>query len=99
MTFTILPDDSILAGGVVAAQGVYDVTYLVPVSGITGLRLETLQDASLPFDGPGLASGNGNFSLTELVLDVSSVPEPDTLALFGLALAGLGFSRRHNAMS
>src|SRR5262245_35555739 len=39
MTFTILPDDSVLAGGVIPGQGVYGVTALTDVSGITGIRL------------------------------------------------------------
>ena len=48
MTFTNLPDESILAGGVVPGQGVYDVSAVANLTGITGIRLEVLKDPSLP---------------------------------------------------
>jgi hypothetical protein len=50
MTFTELPDDSILAGGVVLGQGVYEVRAVNHLAGITGIRLEALEDPSLPAD-------------------------------------------------
>ncbi len=71
-------------------------TYTVSASGvaasalsqITGFRLRTLTDASLPSTGPGLTA-LGNFLLTNFT--VEPVPEPTTWALlgiFGLALLG-----------
>src|SRR4030095_10868960 len=69
MTFTMLPDNSILAGGTTAAQGAYTVSYSTAVSGITGIRLEAIEHPSLPGDGPGLFPRNGNFLLTELQLN------------------------------
>ena len=42
---------------------------------------------------PGTASGFG-FMLDNLTVETSSVPEPVTLALFGLGLAGISFSRK-----
>jgi hypothetical protein len=69
MTFTTLSDSSVLAGGATAAQGIYTVTYATPVSGITGVRLEALEDPSLPGgNGPGLFERNGNFLLNEITL-------------------------------
>ena len=48
-TFTVLGDDSILAGGTTPATGVYTVTYnSVPITDITGFRLEVIEDPSLP---------------------------------------------------
>lgn len=48
----------------------YDL-YLQPDSKqITGLRLNTLPDKSLPKNGPGRASGDGNFVLTEIVAEL-----------------------------
>jgi len=62
MTFTTSGDQSILAGGVIASQGVYTVNYTTGISGITGIRLEALEDPSLPGgNGPGLHLSNGNF--------------------------------------
>jgi outer membrane protein assembly factor BamB len=69
MTFTTLSDSSVLAGGTTVAQGIYTVTYEKPVSGITGVRLEALEDPSLPGgNGPGLFERNGNFLLNEITL-------------------------------
>ena len=95
MTFTTLGDDSILAGGIIANQGVYTVTYLTVLNNITGLRLEAMEDPSLPGgDGPGLHSANGNFLLTEMIVDASIVPDPSPAMLVGLGLAGLLWPRR-----
>jgi hypothetical protein len=93
MTFTALPDDSVLAGGPVAGQGTYEVTGVSTLSGITGMRLEVLEHPSLPADGPGFAA-NGNFVLTEIQLDATAIPEPGTLPLLALTFAGLAFARR-----
>ncbi len=48
---------------------------------ITGVRLEVLQDPSLPYNGPGLELGNGNFILSEFKLDATPAPEPASGAL------------------
>jgi len=96
LIFSTLGDDSILVGGIVPAIGAYTVEYTGSFADITGVRLEVLEDALLPFDGPGLQPTNGNFVLTELTLDASDVietPEPGTFALLAVALAGIGFAR------
>jgi len=94
MTFTTLGDDSVLAGGTIAATGVYTVTYNnLLVSNITGVRLEVLEDASLPGSGPGFydsihAYEKGALCLTEL--EANAVPEPSTCAaLLGMAVMAL----------
>jgi hypothetical protein len=98
MTFTTLADQSILAGGVIAAQGVYTVNYTTGINGITGLRLEALEDPSLPGgNGPGLHLANGNFELNEMTLEGTIVPVPSSILLFGtgsIALAGCGWRRK-----
>lgn len=96
MTFTTLGDQSVLASGTIPDQGTYTVNYTAPLSNVTGIRLEVIEDATLPFfDGPGLHPANGNFILTELV--VTSVPEPSSLFLFGTALAYIASSRKRKS--
>jgi len=99
MTFTTLGDQSILAGGITAAQGIYTVNYTTGISNITGIRLEALEDPSLPGgNGPGLFPSNGNFVLTEMILDGTIVPVPPSVLLFSTGLMGLiGVSRRKTA--
>ena len=74
-TFTVLADKSILIGGT-SQNGSYVVTFDLPFGTVTGLRLEVMDDPSLPFSGPGRHSQNGNFVLTELY--VTALPcKPD----------------------
>jgi hypothetical protein len=95
MTFTSVADDSILAGGTIAEQGIYSVSYSTLINNISGLRLEAIEDPSLPGgNGPGLHTANGNFALAEMTLDGSIVPEPSSGLLLSLGLFGLGCSRR-----
>jgi hypothetical protein len=70
----ISKDGSILASGKVADSDTYFVTARTKLKGITALRLEVLTDKSLPKNGPGRAD-NGNFVLTELLLQSRPTPE------------------------
>ena len=74
---------------------VYTITASTLMTNITGIRLETMLDASLPrFDGSGPGAGggpgtyalNGSFILSEFTVDYvsSAVPEPSTLSLLGV---------------
>lgn len=74
-TSTVLADKSILIGGA-SPNGSYVVTFDLPFGAVTGLRLEVMEDPSLPFSGPGRHSANGNMVLTELY--VTALPcKPD----------------------
>ena len=98
MSFTDLSDGSVLAGGTVPGQAVYDVRGVTDLSGVTGIRLEVLKDPSLPRGGPGFAA-NGNFVLSEIQLDATPTPEPSALFLMltGLAVVGFAVQRRTTA--
>lgn len=81
MSASVLPDASILIGGVVQVTGVYQVQYALPVGGVTGIRLEVLEDASLPRNGPGHSVSNGNFVLTELQVSTDAPSNIDPIVL------------------
>ncbi len=60
-------DDSILVEGELPETAVYTIEANTTHTGITGVRLEMLPDASLPRKGPGRGN-SGNFVLNELSL-------------------------------
>jgi hypothetical protein len=69
MTFTVLPDGSVLAANPSGQSLVtYSVTYANTLPRTTGIRLEVLEHPSLPTNGPGLGPA-GNFVLTEITMD------------------------------
>jgi hypothetical protein len=88
--FEILNDDSILAAGSNPDTSVYSITATTSLEHITGIRLEVLQDPSLPLTGPGRYPSNGNFVLSEFEMDIVPVPEP-SIALLLLPCAFFGF--------
>ena len=72
-TLTRLPDGSVLASGLVPVVDTYTVEATTDISAITGLRLETMTDPSLPFHGPGRFPSLGLFILDGIRL--TTVPE------------------------
>jgi hypothetical protein len=76
-------DGSVLASGANPSPETYTVTARTKLRGVTALRLEVLNDPSLPSQGPGRAP-NGNFVLKELTVAVQEdgLPgEPAEVAL------------------
>lgn len=73
-TMTLLADDSILVGGATPSTDTYTIMANTNMVRVTGLRLETLHDPSLPYNGPG-RHPYGNFVLTELTLDATPSPK------------------------
>ncbi len=90
---TIQPDSSILASGSNSGDNVYTITAQTALTGITGIRLETLTDSSLPNNGPGRAA-NGNFVLTEFKVDQQAAPVPEPSSILLAACAGIIFGAR-----
>lgn len=94
--FTELGDLSILASGGINEYENYTINFKDLPAGITGLRLETLEDASFVNNGPGRA-GNGNFVVREFTVFATFVPEPTTGLLALLGVSALGMRRRRAA--
>jgi len=69
-------DGTILVTGTNAAKDVYELSAEFAQQGITAIRLEALQDPSMPRSGPGRA-GNGNFVLTGVDFEVIAPDKPD----------------------
>jgi hypothetical protein len=76
-------DHSVLASGEDPTPETYTITAKTELRSVTAIRLELLNDPSLPADGPGRAP-NGNFVLSELkvaVQEVGAAGEPAAVAL------------------
>ena len=75
-TLTPQPDGSILVAGTAQPHDVYTVAVDLSLAGFTGLRLETLPDASLPAQGAGRAT-DGNFVLSRISATVAPTADPN----------------------
>ena len=71
-SFTLLDDNSLLAGGMSGAKSIYEIETEAPEGKLASVRLETLLHDSLPSKGPGRnrTNGNPNFVLTEVTLSL-----------------------------
>ena len=74
MKFEKQEDLSLLGGGDVYQDGVLRIWWDTTLTNITGFRLEALNDANLPFNGPGL-DGNGSFQLSEFAVEATPLSE------------------------
>lgn len=78
-TFDVLPDDSLLAGGDLPNQDIYQIAFQPAGQEMTAIRLEVLPHEDLPAGGPGRSPitvgdiiGEGDFLLSEI--EVYRVP-------------------------
>ncbi len=93
-TASVLLDGAVLIGGVSPTTNTYEVTVVTPLVGITGFRVEALEDGSLPSNGPGRAA-NGNAVLTDFVVlaapaTIASMADPTWAATLPSAMASGG---------
>ena len=77
----VLPDGRVLISGPLTNKDMYAVRFTLPTNGaaLTALRLETLTHESLPRGGPGRATNDPNFVVTEVAFhlgDGSAAPIP-----------------------
>jgi len=70
--FTLLDDNSLLAGGKSGEKSIYEIETEAPKGKLASVRLETLLHESLPKKGPGRnrTNGNPNFVLTEVTVSL-----------------------------
>ena len=85
-TLTLKEDGSVLASGTSPATDTYVLKVNDLPSGVTAFRLEVMPDDSLPAKGPGRA-GNGNFVLSEFIVEQNSVEATDRRVKFQSATA------------
>jgi uncharacterized protein DUF1553/uncharacterized protein DUF1549/cytochrome c len=69
-TLRVVEDGSVLAGGSNPDTDIYTVTARTDETKITALRLEVMNDPSLPHNGPG-RDAEGNFFLNEFELEAA----------------------------
>lgn len=94
-TLTVLPGNSILVSGTNPPSDIYEIVARSSLPRITGVRLEAMEDPSLPTDGPG-RHANGNFHLGELSLTAgaSTVDLLSTIAVSSVDICWEGLPDR-----
>jgi len=90
-SFTTLADGSVLVGGPLA-EDTTTLTYTVSLPSLSGLRLETIPDPSLPRSGAG-RSPDGGFVVNEIVLEVAPLARPTELKRIALHRPAADFSQ------
>jgi PEP-CTERM motif len=90
-------DGMVLGSGAITAPGGYGTRYSFDIAGLTG-NSHTLSFTSLFSSGDQTAFVD-NVSVTALAFPTAAVPEPASLGLMALGLAGIGLRRRQRTAS
>ena len=77
-----------------SAQAVADINAALGSTFRVGFTNDTLNAVSASSGNLGVYTNGNTYGYPRLILNPESVPEPGTLALAGLGLFGIGFSRR-----
>ena len=96
-TLTVRPDGSVLAANTGVGSVRYTLTLRTPLTRITGIRLDALEDSALPTNGPGTQT-DGNFVLSELQVDQRAPAAPAPVAL-AMNTAAATFSQNGYAVA
>ncbi len=91
-TLSRLPDKSILASGTSPATDTYTIVAETDLEHLTAVRIEVLDDPSLPAKGPGRAA-SGNFILSEIALTATRNDAPGRCVTVGLQAPSADFSQ------
>lgn len=88
-----LEDKSVVATGAIG-KDVYTIVAPVDGKGITAIRLEAINDATLPVGGPGRAK-NGNFVVSEIKATIAPKSDPSKVEPLELQNASADFSQEN----
>jgi hypothetical protein len=92
-TMQIQPDLSVLVSGTDPETDVHEVVLRTNLPKVTGIRLEPLQDASLPQKGPGRFTESGNFVLTNIEATGVSIADPKQTKTLSFASADATYNQ------
>jgi hypothetical protein len=92
-TMQIQPDSSVLVSGSDPETDVHEVVLRTNLPKVSGLRLEPLQDPSLPQKGPGRFAESGNFVLTNIEATAVSIADPKQTKTLSFASADATFNQ------
>jgi formylglycine-generating enzyme required for sulfatase activity len=98
-TLAVQSDGSVLASGQNPDDDVYTLRFAAGPEALAALRLEVLPDPSLPGNGPGRYTHNGNFHLTEFRVSIGSQAQPDLRKPLPIRRVSADYSQTDGAVS